>query len=298
MTPKRCAYLTMDCTDGWAIDADLGFGSMQELGWEVEAIPWRSAGANWSEYQAVYVGVPWDYPRDPAKFLSLLESIDRSDAVLVNDLALIRWSLPKTYLRDLEERGADIVPSWWMDEVDLEGVADAFGYWHTDRIIVKPVVSTNATHTYLLTRPELSAKATDLIAVFENRPHVVQPFIASIVEEGEYSMFYFSNEFSHAIRKTPKQGDFRVQEEYGAEIVAIHPEASLLETADGVMALVEPIPVYARIDLVRARDGRFLVMELELVEPSMYLRMDDDAPARFARAFDEYVGKVSGGELQ
>ena len=293
---KRCAYLTMDSTDGWTIDADLGFGSMQELGWEVEAIPWRSATSNWNDYQAVYVGVPWDYPRDPEKFLSLLESIDRSDAVLVNDLALIHWSLPKTYLRDLEARGADVVPSWWMDKVHLDTVADAFNHWHTERIVVKPVVSTNATDTYLLTRAELMDKATELTTVFVNRPHVVQPFIDSIVEEGEYSMFYFNNDFSHAIRKTPKRGDFRVQEEYGAEIVAVQPQASLLEAADRVMALVSPVPAYARADFVRARDGRFLVMELELVEPSMYLRMDDDAPRRFAEAFDQYVKNASGGQ--
>ena len=298
MTRKRCAYLTMDCTDGWAIDADLGFGSMQDLGWDVEAVPWRSATANWNDFEAVYIGVPWDYPRDPARFLSLLETIDQSDAVLVNDLALIHWSLPKTYLRDLEVRGADIVPSWWMDDVNLGRMADAFDHWRTERIIVKPVVSTNATDTYLLSRPELTGKAAELRDVFESRPHVIQPFIASIVDEGEYSMFYFSNEFSHAIRKTPKQGDFRVQEEYGAEINAIRPDTELLETADRVMALVEPIPVYARIDFVRSRDGRFLVMELELVEPSMYLRMDECAPRRFAEAFDAYVKKATGGELR
>lgn len=287
----------MDDPEGWTIDADLGFEPMKQLGWEVEAVPWRSAASNWNDYQAVYVGAPWDYPQDPGKFLSILETIDRSDAVLVNDLSLIRWSLPKTYLRDLETRGAAIVPSWWMDHVDLAAIEHAFGHWQTELIIMKPVISTNATDTHLLTRTELSGNAAELAAIFENRPFVVQPFIPGIVEEGEFSMFYFNNEFSHAIRKTPKQGDFRVQEEYGAEIVAVQPEALLLETADGVMALVEPVPAYARADFVRARDGRFLVMELELVEPSMYLRMDDDAPRRFAEAFDEYVTNAAGGQL-
>lgn len=298
MTPKRCAWLTMECTDGWAIDADLGFGPMKELGWEVEAVPWRSAASNWNDYEAVYVGAPWDYPQDPERFLSVLELIDRSDAVLVNDLSLIRWSLPKTYLRDLESRGAEIVPSWWLENLDLEKIDAAFVHWQTELIIMKPVISTNATDTYLLTRAELAARAAMLSAVYENRPFVVQPFISSIVEEGEFSMFYFNNEFSHAIRKTPKRGDFRVQEEYGAQIVAVQPEALLQNAADGVMALVEPVPAYARADFVRARDGRFLVMELELVEPSMYLRMDDDAPRRFAEAFDRYVAKAAGGRLQ
>ena len=294
MTRKRCAYLTMECSDGWTIDADLGFAPMKELGWDVEAVPWRASASNWNDYEAVYVGAPWDYPQDPGRFLSILESIDRSNAVLVNDLSLIRWSMPKTYLRDLETRGAVIVPSWWMEHMDLDTIDDAFVHWQTDLIILKPVISTNATDTYLLTRAELVEKAAVLAAVFEHRHFVVQPFVPAIVEEGEFSMFYFNNEFSHAIRKKPKQGDFRVQEEYGAEIVAVQPEASLKETADGVMALVEPVPAYARVDFVRAADGRFLVMELELVEPSMYLRMDDDAPRRFAEAFDQYVASAVG----
>ena len=96
---------------------------------------------------------------------------------------------------------------------------------------------------------------------------------------------------SHATRKVPKRGDFRVQEEHGAEVLAVTPEADLVRTGDKVMGLVTPMPAYARADFVRGPDGRFLVMELELIEPSMYLRMDPEAPRRFAEAFDDYVSR-------
>ena len=92
----------------------------------------------------------------------------------------------------------------------------------------------------------------------------------------------------------PKTGDFRVQEEHGAEVRSITPEPALLATGDKVMGLVEPMPAYARADFVRGPDGRFLVMELELIEPSMYLRMDPEAPGRFAEAFDRYVRERKG----
>lgn len=107
--------------------------------------------------------------------------------------------------------------------------------------------------------------------------------------EGEFSLFFFSNEFSHAILKTPKENDFRVQEEYGARIVSTDPENALLETAANVLSLVEPMPVYARYDFICGPDGRFLLMELEVIEPSLYLCMDSESPTRFARAFDAYV---------
>ena len=103
--------------------------------------------------------------------------------------------------------------------------------------------------------------------------------------------------FSHAIQKVPGAGDFRVQEEYGADIISVIPEPSLSQIGDGVMNLAKPAPVYARVDFVRGTDEQFLLMELELVEPSMYLRMDSKAPARFAEAFDRYVKQKSGSDI-
>ena len=294
MTGKRCAYLTMRDTEGWAIDADLAFPKMADLGWQVDAIPWRTADADWGRYDAVYIGVPWDYPQDPERFMTLLEEIDRSTALLVNDLALVRWSVAKTYRRDLEKRGAAIVPSLWHDAMSPAVLSAAFESHRTDRIIVKPVVSTNATDTYRLTRERAEALEEELETTFRDRPFVVQPFIESILNEGEYSLFYFNRELSHATRKVPRAGDFRVQEEHGADLTSLEPGQALVDTGNHVIELVEPMPMYARADFVRGPDGRFLVMELELIEPSLYLRMDSQAPARFAEAFDRYVEERQG----
>ena len=103
--------------------------------------------------------------------------------------------------------------------------------------------------------------------------------------------------FSHAIRKVPKEGDFSVQEEYGAEITSVDPEPALIAAGDRILSLVEPTPVYARVDFVRGPAGRFMLMELELIEPSMYLRMNEEAPRRFAEAFDNHVITVQGIEM-
>ncbi|MDX1507694.1 MAG: hypothetical protein R3358_05405, partial [Woeseiaceae bacterium] len=114
----RCAYLTMDDIGDFVTDADLSFAPMQALGWSIDMVSWRETGVDWSAYDAVYICTPWDYPEDPAEFMRLLEAIDTSRAVLVNDIELVRWTLEKTYLRDLETRGADIVPSAWFGHFD------------------------------------------------------------------------------------------------------------------------------------------------------------------------------------
>lgn len=286
---RRCAFLTMDSTEGWSIDADLGIAPLEARGWMVDQVPWRSPDIDWNVFDAVYIGTPWDYPQDVNRFIDVLERIDRSRAVLVNDLALVHWGLPKTYLRDLESRGADIVPSHWQTHLVKGDLVEFFDRIAAATLIIKPIVSTNATDTFLLHRETAFRHETALLQTFQNRPFVVQPFIANIKTDGEYSLFYFNNRFSHAIRKIPKAQDFRVQEEHGAEITAVTPDPVLVETADRVLALVTPMPVYARCDLLRGPDGRFLLMELELIEPSMYLRMHPEAPERFAVAFDQYV---------
>jgi hypothetical protein len=283
----------MEDTGGWSIDADLAFGPMHALGWSCEWIPWRSPDVHWDTFNAVYIAAPWDYPQDPEAFLRVLAKIDASDAVLVNDLSLVRWNLAKTYLRDLESRGARIVPSrWyeraidgWFDGEEFAGCFDVPG----KTIIVKPVVSTNATDTFLLSQPVTAERKTELHKTFRTRAFVVQPFIDNIRSDGEYSLFYFGDRYSHAIRKVPKRGDYRVQEEHGAEIIAVEPERALRDAGDFIMSLVRPLPVYCRSDFVRGDDGHFMVMELEMIEPSMYLRMHSDAPQRFAEAFDRYV---------
>lgn len=290
---RRCAFLTMDSIEGRCIDADLAIPPLELRHWTVDWVPWRSPGVHWNDYDAVYIGVPWDYPEDLQGFLALLEQIDGSRAVLVNDIALVRWSVSKTYLRDLERRGADIVPSYWQDRLqagDLEGFFDRFD---ARPLIIKPTVSTNSTDTFLLTRDTTDEDV--LLRTFRDRPFVVQRFIDSIRTEGEFSLFYFSAGFSHAIAKLPRERDFRAQEEYGADIRVIEPEPALMESADRVLALVRPTPVYARIDFVRAADGRFLLMEVELIEPSLYLRMHPSAPERFAAAFDRYARSRARG---
>jgi hypothetical protein len=248
----------------------------------VDMVPWRR-DVDWDEYDLVYICTPWDYQDDVGAFMDVLETIERSSALLVNSLDLVHWNLEKTYLRELEMRGADIVPSLFFDRFDADRVAACFAAHDADRIVVKPVVGANADHISVLSQPLSAATVDELRQVFEDRPFFVQPFIDSVQSEGEYSLFFLGGDYSHAILKKPKQGDFRTQEEHGADILGVAPPDALIDTARSVLGVVNPQPVYVRADFVRGR-GRFLLMELELIEPSLYLRTDPGAPARFAAA--------------
>ena len=267
----------------------LVFDAMAALGWRVETVDWRDSSIDWNAYDAVYICTPWDYPQHKDEFIGVLQCIEESSAVLVNPLPLVHWSLAKSYLRDLEQRGAGIVPSIWFDDFAAGQVPSWFETLGADAVVIKPEVGANAQDTYVLRNPVGGDTVSLLLDKYRQRPFFVQPFMENIQTEGEYSLFFFSGNYSHAIVKVPRSGDFRSQEEYGAEIRSVQPPEPLLAAGRQVLSLVEPQPVYVRADFVRDSDGRFLLMELELIEPSLYLRMDKGAAARFAAAFDEYV---------
>lgn len=269
-------------------DYDLSIAPMAELGWQVVLVNWRDQSLVWDDFDAVYICTPWDYLEDPALFLGVLETIDNSSALLVNDLKLVHWTLQKSYLKDLEERGADVVPSSWHQKFDAATVDTFFSSHEVDKLVIKPLIGANARDIFTLTNPLSDALCRKLEETFRNRPFFVQPFIANIQTEGEISLFFLGGTYSHAIVKTPKAGDFRVQEEHGADIKAFTAPDRLVNVATQVMGLVEPEPVYARIDFVRDDDGRYLLMELELIEPSLYLRTNPYAAERFAAAFDTH----------
>ncbi|MEM9997398.1 MAG: hypothetical protein AAF809_06820 [Bacteroidota bacterium] len=284
---NRCAFLTMADPTGFVIDDDLAIAPLAALGWHVDRVPW-TADADWDAFDLVVIRSPWDYQHHADAFLAVLDQIEASIARLENPAALVRWNLDKGYLRDLDAQGHPIVPTEWSQGLDtasgggLDGAFDRFG---TDQLIAKPTVSANADDTFWLKRDGLTeALRATLAETFRDRACMVQPFVPAVVSEGEFSLFYFAGAYSHTILKTPKPRDFRVQEEHGGLIRAVRPEPSLRAQSDAVVAMLAPAPLYARADFVRMPDGTFAVMELELIEPALYLRMDADAPERFARA--------------
>jgi hypothetical protein len=154
-------------------------------------------------------------------------------------------------------------------------------------VVLKPVVGANAAGAYRLDGGAAAARAAEVETYFAARPLLAQPLATAVLDEGEYSLGYFAGALSHAVRKVPKAGDFRVQEEHGGAVRRVDPEPALRAAGEAVMAALAAPPLYARADLVRANGGDgFWLMELEVVEPSLYFRLEPAAPERFAAAVD------------
>lgn len=287
----------MTLPDDFVIDDDLVYEPMRAAGWAVDPVPWDRAGVDWAVYDLVLIRTPWDYQQRPDAFLKVLESVDSAGTPLQNALPLVRWNLDKRYLRDLEHAGVPIVPTHWGQPGLRAGEVDAlFDVLGAEEIVLKPVIGANADHAYRLKRGSYAERGPAIEDSFASMPFLAQPFLTEIIDEGEFSLFYFGGTYSHAILKTPATGDFRVQEEHGGLITRAEPTEALhaagRRAIDAVAALGHPAPLIARADLVRAgtsSHANFHLMELELIEPSLYFRMHPDACANFVHAVDAWM---------
>ena len=289
---KKCAFLTLSEPGNFVIDDERAVAPLARLGWDVSILPWRQEELSWSCFDAVIIRSTWDYFSDTDNFLNVLTRINKSTR-LANSLELVFWNLSKTYLKDLQNRGIGIVPTLWpstLQELDLSGLCTGLA---SDDVVIKPVVGANGEDTYRLRRSHDPVSFREIVSRFRNRIAMVQKFMPAIVKEGEYSLFFFNGIFSHAIRKIPHPHDFRSQEERGTEIMPVEPERGLLKAARKALATIET-PLYARIDMIRDVGDEFLVMEFELIEPSLYLRTDPRAPERFARAIEDWFNGSHG----
>ncbi|MEX2171843.1 MAG: hypothetical protein WD851_21160 [Pirellulales bacterium] len=283
-----CAFLTMGDLGDYVTDDELAVEPFAQQGWQVEFVPWSDPTVDWNRFDAVVVRSTWDYQSNAGEFERTLVAIDRSRARLANELATMRWNLNKRYLRDLGTRGVPIPPTLWLHGLAASDLPAMFQQLRAEEIVIKPVVGAGAVDAFRLTLPQARDRGGELQRMFADRECMVQPFLPAVVEEGEFSLILFNGELSHTILKTPKPHDFRVQEEYGSTIRLVETEPALIAAAVAAMECVEPTPLYARVDFVR-HQGRFVLMELELVEPSLYLRMDGESPERFAAAFERWM---------
>lgn len=286
----RCAFLTLDDPTGWVMDDDLTHAPLGALGWRVDTVSWRAPAATWGAYDAVVIRSTWDYHEHGDDFLDALASVEGTGVPLHNPLALVRWNARKTYLRDLASRGIPVLPTVWRNRLgpgELAHVMEAVG---ARDVVIKPVVSASAKGAFRLDARSARDRAAEVEAYYADRALLAQPFVPAVVAEGEFSLMYFNGAHSHTILKTPKAGDFRVQEEHGGDIRAVPTEPALHLAGGRVLAAMGDAPLYARADFVRTGGDQFALMELELIEPSLYFRTDPPSAERFARALHERLG--------
>jgi glutathione synthase/RimK-type ligase-like ATP-grasp enzyme len=243
---------------------------------------WTDPG-DLSGFEIVLPLLTWGYQRDVPGWFALLDRLESEGLPMANPAKVLRWNSDKTYLAELSAAGVATVPTLIRESMSDAALASAREILESPRLVVKPPISGGADGTFLI------GPSDPLPAEAVGQRMLVQPYLPAISEDGEYSLFYFCGHYSHAISKHPAEGDFRVQEQFGGVERSIEAPADARTLAETALAATDKLldcgPLtYARIDMVRDGEGAFRLMELELIEPSLFLHFAADEGAMFAEA--------------
>jgi len=248
---------------------------LRARGLTVEAGSWVDADV--TAARVVLPLLSWGYHLRADEWFARLDALEAAGARLANPAPVLRWNTTKTYLAELAAKGAPVVPTIALDRLtqeDLDHARDVFG---VDVLVTKPQISGGSQDTVKL-------RHADGLAGCTTGPALIQPFLPAVGEEGELSLFYFDGVFSHAVTKVAASGDFRVQPQFGGQVSGVAPEPEALHAAEMVLRAAGAPLTYARIDLIRGLDGTPQLMELEVIEPDLFLNHAHDGGAAFAQA--------------
>ena len=265
----RLAWVTTSAARGYDDDEPLALAALAAAGVEAEVVDWDDAAVDWSSYDRAVLRSVWDYPDRLQEFVSWLDVV-AGLTDLRNPSAAVRWSLDKHYLADLVDAGVPTTPTRVVEPGERAVLPDG-------DVVVKPAVGAGSRDASSY-GPDQAGLAHDHVErlLAAGRSVLVQPMLASVAAEGEWPLVFFGGRYSHAASKRvmlPRAGivEGLFLQETLAEHTADPAQVAVARAAVDVVEARFGTPTYARIDLVRGDDGLPCVLEVELVEPSLFL---------------------------
>ncbi|MBR9853943.1 MAG: hypothetical protein GYB37_05105 [Algicola sp.] len=271
------------------LEDQLVLEAIKSEGLNVIRKPWDDPDFDWSETKYALFRTTWDYFNRFAEFSEWLKKASKQTK-FINSKNLIHWNIDKHYLQDLSNNGVTIPKTLFVEkgsEITLEGTlakATTENGFTANAYILKPCVSAAARHTYKIQQSEVLQYEDTFQKLIANETMILQEFQHNIVSEGEISLMLFNGEFTHAVLKIAKTGDFRVQDDFGGSVHNYSPSAEQIVFAKNVVKAAPELPVYARVDIFKNNDGNWALAELEIFEPELWFRLNPSAANRMASA--------------
>jgi glutathione synthase/RimK-type ligase-like ATP-grasp enzyme len=272
-----CLVPAPDYPEPWRWAFDVEAEALAAAGATVEPVAWTEAD-DVSDYDLILPLVAWGYHLDYPRWLDFLDRAEAEGWPLINPPALLRWNGDKAYLADLADAGVSSVPTLAVEQCCDADLEEARRHFDSDWLVIKPPVSASAAGTHRL------GPNDDLPTESRRQPMIIQPLIEEIARTGEFSLMLFGGEYSHTVVKRPKTGDFRVQEHLGGVTLPSKAPPGAEQLAKAALAAAPAKAAYARVDIVPDENGVLRIMELELIEPALFLDHAPDGGAAFTRA--------------
>ena len=287
----RIALATCSNLPDWEIDDRPLHAALLARGVDLARPTWDDRAFDWGACDACLIRTTWDYTDRRDEYVDWARRVSTLTQ-LFNPYDIVRWNTCKSYLRDLEARGVAVTPYVWIEtgsSIDLPGLLNEKGW---DRAFLKPAIGATARETlrFEATEEGIETAKRHLDRLLAVESMILQPYLPSVESEGELSIIMIDGEFSHAVRKMPVPGDYRVQDDFGGSDRPVEINEEELNLALGIVDTIDGEWLYARVDLLRDGDGQLKLSELELVEPSLFFRHCPVAAERLADAVCRRLG--------
>lgn len=256
-----------------------------QKGYPIKEEIWTDECVNWTNYTHAIIKSPWDYFDKYPTFLSWLKKMEDAGIQMLNPIEIIRWNSDKHYLKEIAEAGLKVTPTKFCEKDSKPKLSEYFQIFHQDELVIKPVVSGGSKNTFRFNPENIAQIESQIHELLKEEAFMVQPFLKEIAENGEWSFLFFNGKYSHSILKKAKAGDFRVQHYLGGTIHPQQPNEQEIALAKAYVDTFAKGCLYARVDGVFIKD-EFVLMELELIEPFLFLFTHDDALQNYEQALN------------
>lgn len=262
---------------------ELVVNALKNEGLNVLRLAWDDVKFNWSFTKYVLFRTTWDYFDRFQEFSTWLNKVSKQTKLL-NSESLIRWNIDKHYLLDLKDKGVHIAETHFIEKEEKATLQELHNKLNWKETVLKPCIAGGARHTYKLNSNNISDHESVFKELITEEAMMLQPFQYKIVEKGEVSMMVMNGKFTHAVLKIAKQGDFRVQDDFGGSVYEYKPSPDEIEFAENTVKACSKLPIYARVDIFTDNEGLTALAELELIEPELWFRNNSKAATVLASA--------------
>lgn len=258
---------------------------LRQEGFAVAPVAWDANTVDWKQFDVVVLRSCWNYHYSYNQFMNWLSILEGNRVCVWNTIPVIRWNVHKQYLKDLEQKHIPIVPTMVIKKKTTALLRDIAIKNNWPDMVIKPAVGASAYGVNLVTEKTIQSSQKKFSMLLDNTDVIVQPLVKEI-SQGELSFIFFGSQFSHAMIKIPKKGEFRSNYDLGGKEERIKPDKKLIKQASDVLRAISSPLLYARVDGV-VINNIFTLMELELIEPHLFFNEDPESPVRFARALSQ-----------
>lgn len=264
---------------------ELVINALKEKNLSVVKKDWNDSIFDWETTRSILFRSTWDY-FDKFELFKKWFNKTKNKCLMINSTETIEWNIDKHYLLDLQEHQIPIPNSEFIKRGSSIDLLLLMQKKNWNEIVVKPTISGAAKNTYRLKEEEIIQFGPTWEKLIYKEDFIVQEFQNNVITEGEVAMIVIGGKFTHAVLKKAKEGDFRVQDDFGGSIAIYNPSEEMVKLAEKCTRILTPIPSYARVDIIWDNLMELAVSELELIEPELWFRLNPNAAQKLAHHVD------------